>query len=77
MAIGALSPYLNPAFMIRVYPPFLFSYLFAKVFFTLFVEIMFCNLDTKIRNNYKIYLLNNFFKNFKIKDKQIKLILQN
>ena len=27
IATGALSPYLKPAFIILVYPPFLFSYL--------------------------------------------------
>ena len=31
-ANGALSPYLNPAFTILVYPPDLFSYLFDRVF---------------------------------------------
>ena len=48
MAIGALSPYLKPAFIILVYPPFLFSYLLDRVFFTLFADFISCNCDTNL-----------------------------
>ena len=38
-AIGALSPYLYPALIILVYPPFLFSYLLDKVLRILLAEL--------------------------------------
>ena len=34
---------------------------------------IFSNFSSQIKNNYKTYLINNFNKTFKIKDKQIKL----
>ena len=46
IAIGALSPYLNPALIILVYPPLLFSYLFERVFFTLLAAFISCNFET-------------------------------
>ena len=39
-AMGDLSPYLNPALVILVYPPLRFRYLFDNVFFTLLAEFL-------------------------------------
>ena len=41
-SLSKLKP-LKPALIILVYPPFLFSYLLERVFFTLFAELMSCN----------------------------------
>ena len=35
---------------------------------------IFSNFSSEIKNNYKTYLINNFNKNFKIKDKQVKIL---
>src|SRR5210317_2402935 len=48
IAIGALSPYLNPALIILVLPPFLFSYLFDRVLVTLFADVTSCSFETSI-----------------------------
>ena len=56
-ANGALSPYLNPAFTILVYPPDLFSYLLDKVFITLFALVLSWSLDTSLLVFWRLFFL--------------------
>ena len=47
-ANGALSPYLYPDLIILVYPPFLPSYLLARVFLTLLADLVSWSLEINI-----------------------------
>ena len=48
IAIGASSPYLNPAFKTLEYPPSLLSYLAESTSKTLITELLSCNLENNL-----------------------------